>query len=144
MKKNKLSREKSEKKGGRLGLIIFSTLVILIALIPIIDGIENLIEKEGAITMNLSMSGFSTNEITAKAGEPFKVYLVNLDNQYHGDGGGWHQFASDDANFNFQIAPLDEGTVTIVIDKPGVYEFYCDICCGGKENPSMQGIIIVI
>ncbi len=142
MKKRKYNHFKNN--GGRIGLIIFATLILLIAAFPIINGIDDLRSKKGAITMHLSMSGFSPNELTVKAGETVKIYLVNMDNSMHADGGGWHQFASDDADFNFRIAPLDKKTVTIKIDEPGVYTFYCDICCGGKENPSMQGTITVI
>jgi hypothetical protein len=25
----------------------------------------------------------------------------------------------------------------------GTFTWYCDICCGGKENPSMQGKLTV-
>ncbi|MBI3460116.1 cupredoxin domain-containing protein, partial [Candidatus Acetothermia bacterium] len=32
---------------------------------------------------------------------------------------------------------------TFTPTKPGTYEFYCNICCGGKANPSMQGKLIV-
>lgn len=142
MKKRKYKN--SNNNGGRIGLIIFGTLILLIAAIPIINGIDDLKSKKGAITINLSMSGFSPNELTVKAGETAKIYLVNMDNSMHADGGGWHQFASDDAGFNFKIAPLDKQTVSIKIDEPGEYSFYCDICCGGKENPSMQGTITVI
>src|SRR3972149_2301788 len=25
----------------------------------------------------------------------------------------------------------------------GVYDYYCDVCCGGKANPTMRGKLIV-
>jgi len=31
--------------------------------------------------------------------------------------------------------------VTIPAAAPGEYAFYCDTCCGGKDNPAMQGIL---
>jgi heme/copper-type cytochrome/quinol oxidase subunit 2 len=27
--------------------------------------------------------------------------------------------------------------------RPGEYEIVCDTCCGGRENPTMRGTIIV-
>jgi peptide/nickel transport system substrate-binding protein len=37
----------------------------------------------------------------------------------------------------------DANTVTFTPDKAGTYTFYCDICCGGKANPTMNGQIVV-
>lgn len=142
MKKRKIILK--DHIGAMFGLVIFGVIVLLIAIIPIINGMENLKGKDGAITVNLSMSGFSPKKIVVNAGEPFDVYLVNQDNEHHTDGGGWHQFASDEAGFDYKIAPLAKETVTIVINQPGFYFFYCDVCCGGKENPTMQGILEVV
>jgi heme/copper-type cytochrome/quinol oxidase subunit 2 len=27
--------------------------------------------------------------------------------------------------------------------RPGDYDFWCDSCCGGKESPTMHGILRV-
>ncbi len=81
--------------------------------------------------------------IRAKVGEPLTVRLVSLDNQFHVDGGGKHQFAIDELGVSM-IAP-PEGTVqkTFTPTQAGTYEFYCDICCGGRANPTMRGQLIV-
>jgi hypothetical protein len=39
--------------------------------------------------------------------------------------------------------PLSSNAATFTPVKAGVYEFYCDICCGGRANPTMQGRLIV-
>jgi heme/copper-type cytochrome/quinol oxidase subunit 2 len=69
--------------------------------------------------------------------------LVNPDSPYHTDGGGVHQFASPALGIDVKVQPQREAVVTIPAAKAGTYTFYCDICCGGKENPSMQGAIVV-
>jgi hypothetical protein len=32
---------------------------------------------------------------------------------------------------------------TIPTSTPGTYAWYCDMCCGGKENPSMIGRLTI-
>ncbi len=91
----------------------------------------------------ISMSGFSPNVLTARVGEKVNLQLVNKDNSLHSDGGGWHQFAIDDLGLDFKVAPLSETKVSFTVDKPGTYDFYCGICCGGKANPYMHGKLVV-
>ncbi|HBH04104.1 MAG TPA: cupredoxin domain-containing protein [Candidatus Rokubacteria bacterium] len=89
-----------------------------------------------------TMSGFSTAEIRAKAGRPLTVRLTSVDTRFHTDGGGKHQFAIDALGVNI-IAP-PEGTREATFTPPaGVYDYYCDVCCGGKANPTMRGKLIV-
>ena len=89
------------------------------------------------------MGGFNLKEIKVKVGEPVTVRLRSLDKPYHTDGGGKHQWAVDD--FNVSIIAPSEGTSTATFTptKAGTYVFYCDICCGGRANPSMNGKLIV-
>ena len=39
------------------------------------------------------------------------------------------------------VQPETIAVVTIPAAAPGDYAFYCDTCCGGKENPTMQGVL---
>jgi cytochrome c oxidase subunit II len=71
------------------------------------------------------------------------IRLTSLDNQYHTDGGGQHQWAVDELGVNIIAPSLGSSYATFTPVEPGVYEFYCDICCGGRANPSMQGKLIV-
>ncbi len=91
----------------------------------------------------ISMSGFSPNTVAAKVGQQINIQLINKDNSLHSDGGGWHQFAIDELALDFKVAPLTEAALSFVVDKPGTYDFYCGICCGGKANPYMHGQLVV-
>jgi cytochrome c oxidase subunit II len=120
--------------------------ILMIAIVPIAAAIIDR-SKSSDTTADqqvlISMSGFTPPTIEMNAGEKMAIELVNLDNNMHSDGGGWHQFASDELDFNYKVAPEKKKVIELTVDKPGVYSFYCDVCCGGKENPSMQGKIVV-
>ena len=90
-----------------------------------------------------TMGGFSTSLIRAKAGRPLTVRLTSVDTRFHTDGGGKHQFAIDALGVNIIAPPQGTQEATFTPSAPGVYEYYCDICCGGKANPTMQGKLIV-
>ncbi len=91
----------------------------------------------------VSMAGFDPSTLRVPAGRPFTVRLVNPDSQFHTDGGGWHQFRIEKLGVDVRIAPKSDRSQVFAGLAPGTYEFYCDICCGGKENPSMRGVIEV-
>jgi len=97
-----------------------------------------------AIQVHASMGGFDPAAITVKAGQPVSIELSSMDNSMHSDGGGWHQFAIDALGISWKVGPL--GTKVFDFTAPttaGTYSWYCDICCGGKENPTMQGKLTV-
>ena len=94
-------------------------------------------------TVQVSMGGFSTPNIEVTAGQPVRLRIVNPDTPYHSDGGGWHQLAIPALGVDARVAPRTDKVVEIPGAEPGEYAFYCDICCGGKENPSMQGVLRV-
>ncbi|MBI4300168.1 MAG: cupredoxin domain-containing protein [Chloroflexi bacterium] len=97
----------------------------------------------GTVVVQMSMSGFDPNRIEARAGQPITVRLVNMDSQFHTDGGGWHQFASDGLAVDVKVPPLKTQEFTFTPDKSGEFEVYCDVCCGGRENPYMVATIVV-
>jgi len=90
-----------------------------------------------------TMAGFAPQVIRVPAGKPFAVRLVNPDSQFHTDGGGWHQFRVERLSVDLRVPPQSERSQAFAALTPGQYEFYCDICCGGKENPTMRGVIEV-
>jgi len=90
-----------------------------------------------------TMGGFSTKLIRAKAGRPLTVRLTSVDSRFHTDGGGKHQFAIDALGVNLIAPPQGTRAATFTPAQPGVYEYYCDICCGGRANPTMVGKLIV-
>jgi len=96
------------------------------------------------IDIAADMGGFTRKEIRVKAGEPVTVRLRSLDNSHHTDGGGKHQWAVDELRVNIIAPPEGSSYKTFTPDKPGTYTFYCDICCGGRANPTMSGRLIVV
>ena len=95
------------------------------------------------IDIKADMGGFSRKEVRVKAGEPITVRLTSLDNSHHTDGGGKHQWAVDELGVNIIAPPLGSSSKTFTPAKPGTYTFYCDICCGGRANPTMSGRLVV-
>jgi len=94
-------------------------------------------------TLEISMSGWSPTVINAKIGQPVEVTMINLDNQFHTDGGGWHGFTVPAFDVNERVGPKKTRTFSFTPTATGEYVFYCGICCGGKENPFMRGKLIV-
>src|SRR3972149_2739188 len=96
------------------------------------------------IDIAADMSGFTRKEVRVQAGQPVTVRLRSLDNSHHTDGGGKHQWAVDELRVNIIAPPEGSSYKTFTPDKPGTYTFYCDICCGGRANPTMSGRLIVV
>ncbi len=97
-----------------------------------------------AVQVHASMGGFDPPALTVKAGQTVKVELSSMDTSMHSDGGGWHQFAIDALDINWKVGPLSSKVFEFTAPATaGKYSWYCDICCGGKENPSMQGKLTV-
>ena len=97
-----------------------------------------------AVQVHASMGGFEPAALTVKAGQTVKVELSSMDTSMHSDGGGRHQFAIDDLGIDWQVGPLSSEVFEFTAPAtPGTFTWYCDICCGGKENPSMQGKLTV-
>jgi len=95
------------------------------------------------IDVKADMAGFDLKLIRVKVGEPVTVRLTSLDNSMHTDGGGKHQWAVDELGVSIIAPPEGSNYATFTPDKPGTYIYYCDICCGGRANPTMQGTLIV-
>jgi heme/copper-type cytochrome/quinol oxidase subunit 2 len=95
------------------------------------------------IDIAADMSGFDKTEIRVKVGEPVTIRLTSLDNSHHTDGGGKHQWAVDDLGVDIITQPESSNYATFTPQKPGSYIFFCDICCGGRANPTMNGTLIV-
>lgn len=100
-------------------------------------------QEAADVTVRVTMAGFSQPILRARAGHPLRVRLVNPDSPFHTDGGGWHQLAVPGLGVDVRVAPRSERVVVIPAAAPGEYEFYCDVCCGGKENPTMRGVLRV-
>ncbi len=95
------------------------------------------------IDIAADMGGFSRKELRVKAGEPVTVRLTSLDNSMHTDGGGKHQWAVDELGVSIIAPPEGSNYKTFTPGKPGTYTYYCDLCCGGRANPTMSGRLVV-
>lgn len=70
----------------------------------------------GHATIEMKNYAFSTPEITVKAGST--VTFVNRDDE-------WHNAVSADGSFKIPLISQGQ-SVTIKLDKPGTYDYYCD------------------
>jgi heme/copper-type cytochrome/quinol oxidase subunit 2 len=100
-------------------------------------------ERGQVVLVEANMSGFRPKVIRVKAGEPVTVRLKSLDTPFHTDGGGKHQFAIDELGVDIIAPPGGTREATFTVSEPGVYGFYCSVCCGGKANRAMWGRLIV-
>lgn len=91
----------------------------------------------------LTMAGFTPRQIELRAGRPTRLRLVNPDSPYHTDGGGVHGFTVPDLAVDVEVPPRSVMEIALPAAPPGEYRFYCDRCCGGKDNPSMWGVLRV-
>lgn len=140
-------RQRRDGKRVRMFLVLGGGAAILVlagvlALAPVLD-LRPAPPPPGAQAVVISMAGFTPNRFTVVAGRPITLTIENPDSQFHTDGGGWHQFAIDDIKLDVRIAPHSTKTVTLPALSAGTYQFYCDICCGGRANPSMLGVLEV-
>jgi cytochrome c oxidase subunit 2 len=147
------ARTEREQAPGRglsrpLRLVIFGAIALLVGGAAIGLVVSRLQAPGGtdaaAFQVHASMGGFDPPTLSVKAGQTVKVELSSMDTSMHSDGGGWHQLAIDALGINWKVGP--EGSKVFEFTAPataGTYSWYCDICCGGKANPSMQGKLTV-
>lgn len=146
--KRKMLKEKQEKKIPYMSILfIFIVIAIFTSAIYLIISKSASLEPvdKDAIKMTITMAGFEPNTIRAKAGQPVTINLINPDNSHHTDGGGIHNFmlTAGLSNVNITVLPESQEVFTFTPTQKGEYHWYCDSCCGGRENPSMHGTLIV-
>lgn len=100
-----------------------------------------------AIGVQASMAGFTPSEIRVKAGAPVTMDFWTQDSAGHLDG-GVHTMISEELGLRVELpgaaaVSASRVAVTFTAPAPGEYEIFCDTCCGGRENPTMRGAIIV-
>ncbi len=142
MAKNQAPKAASKKPALLLGLagLVVLGLAATLFLAPYFRTAKA--DQPGAI-LQINMSGWKPALVRAKAGKPVTITMINLDNQFHTDGGGWHNFVVPAFDVEEKVGPKLTRTFSFTPTEPGEYLFYCDICCGGKENPFMRGKLIV-
>ena len=130
-------------KAVAFGAIVITVLSLSLALLVSAFAPKTPPPAANTIDITADMGGFNMKEMRVKVGQPVTVRLTSLDSSHHTDGGGQHQWAVDELGVSV-VAPAEGSNfVTFTPDKPGTYTYYCDICCGGRANPTMQGKLIV-
>jgi cytochrome c oxidase subunit II len=148
-KQEREARQRAQRRRNRVRAVAFVAIVVLVlgaagALLASAFAVPELEALPGkVIDIAADMSGFNIKDVRVRAGEPVTVRLTSLDNSHHTDGGGKHQWAVDELGVSIVAPPEGTNFATFTPDKPGSYTFYCDICCGGRANPTMQGKLIV-
>jgi cytochrome c oxidase subunit II len=100
-----------------------------------------------AISVQSSMAGFGA-PIHVKAGQAVKLDWWTNDAAMHLQG-GVHTMISEALGLHEELpaaGPSGESRKLVAFTAPtrtGVYDIYCDTCCGGKASPTMHGKIIV-
>jgi cytochrome c oxidase subunit II len=92
-----------------------------------------------AESVRMSMAGFEPEMIHATAGKAVTLELWTTDSALHLEG-GVHTLVSDELGIYEELPAESRKTVTLQIPpEAGVYDIYCDTCCGGKDSPTMHG-----
>jgi plastocyanin len=93
--------------------------------------------EDGNVEISADNLEFSTDTITAPAGEDFTITLVNNDSAPHNIS-----IYTEEGGENLALGPTAEGGQTVTTDvaslEPGEYFFVCDI-----HPTEMQGTLIV-
>lgn len=95
------------------------------------------------VDVTMDMMGFDRSVIRVVAGRPVTIRLTNAGQAFYLEGVGRHQLAVDEFGVDIIAEPQATASATFTPTEPGTWEFYCDICCGGRANPSMVGTLIV-
>lgn len=133
----------------RRGAIVFGAIVIVVLGVGVVLATGDLLGQRGtpttasAIPVRMSMAGFEPQVITVKAGQTVAIDFWTTDAAPHLQG-GVHTFISDELGIREELPAESRRTFTFTAPaRPGDYDVYCDTCCGGKESPTMHGIIRV-
>jgi len=97
----------------------------------------------GAVAMRVSMDGFDPNILNAKPGETITLDWWNDDAPMHLTN-GVHSLVSTTLNVRFELPAQSRKTISLTAPMlPGDYDFWCDSCCGGIDNPKMHATLHV-
>lgn len=138
---------KPRARSSPLRLALFAVIVLVVggaAISLVINRLGGPTATDStALQVRGTMNGFQPAELTVKAGQTVKVEFTSTDTAAHTDGGGWHQFAIDELGIDWKVGPTSSEVFEFTAPTAGTYSWYCDICCGGRLNPSMQGTLTV-
>ena len=147
------SRRTATKSSERRRGLIFGAVAVAILAVGGFLAFGDFAGQRGATTadaigVQASMAGFTPREIRVKAGAPVTMDFWTQDSAGHLDG-GVHTMISEQLGLRVELpgaAAVSASRVAVAFTAPatpGEYEIFCDTCCGGRENPTMRGTIVV-
>jgi cytochrome c oxidase subunit 2 len=145
---SRTARAGQERSAGwpfkvRLGLFLAAVVLVLGPALWLIRPMQSL-AGEADYSVDMSMTGFTPRNFSIPAGKPVSLQLNNVDSPFHGiTNGSLHQFAIDNLAIDVRLDGKQSTVLNLPALEPGTYQFYCNVCCGGKVNPSMQGTLTV-
>ena len=142
------ARPDTRRPGKRLRIAAFAVIALGVGALALALVVGRLLPPAAtdvtAVQVHASMGGFEPPALSVKAGQTVRVEFSSMDTAFHRDGGGRLQCAIDELAIDWQVGPESSEVFEFTAPTtPGTFTFYCGICCGGKENPSMQGELTV-
>jgi plastocyanin len=131
-------------RGAAFGLVVIAVLGAGVYLAgSVFMGQRGTTTVAAAMPMRISMAGFEPTVIDAKPGETLTLDWWNTDGAMHLTG-GVHTLVSETLGVRLELPAESRKTVTITAPMAaGDYDFWCDSCCGGKDNDGMHGTLHV-
>ena len=127
----------SRAKKAVLGFLI-AVVIVAAATMLYLSSQKGIPVDPTAQQVHISMAGWEPAKLTTKIGVPLKLDVMAMDNA-HGAG---HDFVLDALGINEYVGSTQK-VFTLSADQPGQYTFYCSLCCGGKDSPTMVGTYTV-
>jgi cytochrome c oxidase subunit II len=87
------------------------------------------------ITIHAKRYTYVPNEVTVKAGVPVVLELVSDDRE--------HGFDLPELGLEANVQPGKPAHVALTPQKPGRYDFHCDVFCGSGHE-GMEGTLVVV
>jgi hypothetical protein len=146
---NIAAQEAADRRGRRLRAAAFGGIAVLVLGAGIYLAGSVFLGQRGttnvadAMPMRISMSGFDPKVIHANPGETVTLDWWNTDGAMHLTD-GVHTLVSETLAIRLKLPAESRKTVTLTAPTAvGDYDFWCDSCCGGKDNPAMHGTLHV-
>jgi cytochrome c oxidase subunit II len=131
----------------RLRPLAFAAVVVVVLTAGVYLAFGNFLTRPaaaaGTISVQSSMAGFTPSEIRVKAGATVTLDWWTEDAAMHLQG-GVHTMIAPDLGLHEELPAESRRAVSWTVpNKPGTYDVWCESCCGGKDNPTMHGKIVV-
>jgi cytochrome c oxidase subunit II len=148
------SRRAERRRRRRIRSTAFGIVVVAVLGAGIYLAAGDLIGQRGsastadAIPVRLSMAGFTPADVRVPAGQTVAIELWTTDAAQHLSN-GVHTMISDELGIYEELpaaGPTGESRRIFEITTPvtpGIFDIYCDTCCGGKDSPTMHGRLTV-